>query len=239
MRRTGMAGVVAALLTGGVVSTGWAAIITPNDDTYVSAVTSPQNQQGTNFDNPTQGAPLSTGGLLMKNQTGNQRVSFIEYTIPNEEAASATFNATYFRSWSSGVSWTFRLLGVTTSFDETTLTFTNYQGTALQNGPFTRLTDPDLTMPGGNSGQDVVPPVAVVVDITSFFNANLGQTVVFRCVSTSSSSNGNAGGTFEDRELSRTGNAEYAPFLEYTVIPEPATVLLLLAALPMLRRRTN
>jgi hypothetical protein len=232
MRKIGIAGVTLGLLTTALTSTVWAIKISPNDDTYVQA-----NNAGANFDNPTQGAPLSTGGLLMKNQTGQQRVSFIEYTIPNVPATSATFNATYFRSWTAGTSWTFRLLGVTTSFDETTLNFTNYQGTALQNGPFTTLTTPDLNMPGGNSGQDVVPPVAIVVDITSFFNANLGQTVVFRCVSTSSASNGNAGGSFEDRELSRTGNPNYAPFIDY--VPEPATLLLLLAALPMLRRRTE
>lgn len=211
------------------------AIIAPNDDTYVRASSS---ARGINYDMP---GGSGAGGLLMKNQTGDQYVTLIEYTIPNTAVTSATFNATYFRSWASNVAWSFRLQGVVASFDESTLTYnTGYSGSALQNGPFTVLTGADIAMPGGTTGvgnQDLDPPILITVDITSFFNANLGQTVSFRCASTTSSSIGNAGGSFEDRELSRTGNANYAPFLAYTPVPEPASALLVLGALPLIRRR--
>jgi hypothetical protein len=230
MRRIATVAVILGL-TSALLGPASAAVILPNDDTYVSAASA-----GTNYDNPNPGVLLGTAGLLMKNQTGNQRVGFIEFTIPNVPATSATFNALYIRSWAAGTSWTFRLLGTVDSFDETTLTFTSYNASTLKTDTYTTLTAADITMPGGNSGQDVSPPIWTTVDITSFFNANLGQTVVLKCTSTSSTSNGNAGGTFEDREGSRTGVVANGPYIDF--VPEPAAALLLvLGSLGLLRRR--
>lgn len=232
MKNAIVSGLVLGIVGMMIVSPVSAATLLPNDDTYVSAASA-----GTNYDNPTPGAPLSTGGLLMKNQTGNQRVGFIEFTLPSTPVTSATFNALYIRSWStgSGGNWTFRLLGTVDSFDETTLTWTSYNASTLKTDTYTTFTTPDIAMPGGNSGQDVSPPIWITVDITSFVNANLGNTVVLKCTSTSSSSNGNAGGTFEDSEGSRTGNMANGPYISY--VPEPATALLLIGGLALLRRR--
>lgn len=201
------------------------AIIYANDDTYLD-----QQNGNTNRDNPGTGL-LSTAGILMKNQTGQQRIGLMEFTLPNTAVTGATINVYYFRSWSAGVAWTMQISGKAASFDETTITWNNASGIT---GGTTNI-GPVQNMPGGNSGQDVVPGLWYSVDMTSFFNANLGQTVTLVLRSTSSTSSGTAGGTVEDREASRTGNTANVPYISY--VPEPASALLLLGALPLIRRR--
>lgn len=151
--------------------------------------------------------------------------------MPDVTVTSATFNMYHFRSWAAGVSWTFQLAGRQASFNENTITWSNAGGIttgAVNIGPA-------LSMPGGNGGdgKDVVPAQWRQVDLTSFFNANKGTTVtlVLKCTSTGT----DQGGSIEDREGSRTGNAANGPYIEY--VPEPATLALLAAGLGMAFRR--
>lgn len=226
MRRLAMAGLTLAV-SSALVTSASAAIISPNDDTYID-----QQNANTIRDNPGTGL-LSTGGMLMKNQTGQQRIGLIEFTLPNVDVTAATINVHYFRSWTAGTAWTMQISGKVASFDETTMTWNTASG--ITGG--TTSIGPVQNMPGGNSGQDVVPAIWYSVDMTSFFNTNKGQTVTLVLRSTSATNNGNAGGTVEDREGSRTGNAANGPYVSYTAVPEPTTMLLLIGALPMLRRR--
>ena len=83
----------------------------------------------------------------------------------------------------------------------------------------------------------MVPDQWRTVDVTSFFNAINGATVVF--VLKNTDNNSQKGGTIEDREGARTGNPANAPYVEFTAVPEPAAGLLLLAGLPLLRRRSR
>ncbi len=218
-------------------------IISPNDDTFI-------NEQAKDA---VQDAPtLAAAGIFMKNQSGFRRAGFMEYTIPNVTATSATFNATYFRSQTAGSTgaWTFRLAGSTTaaSFDETLVTWNNANAAGGINSATyvynqTGIVGGDVALGGGNSGtdgKDVTPNVPVSVDITAYFNAHQGQTIVFKMTSISSSSSTTAGGSFQDRELSRsmtgTGAIPAGPFIEY--VPEPASLtLLVLGSAWVLRRR--
>jgi hypothetical protein len=236
--KTGSALVVVLVL----VSSASALTILPNDDTFID-----ETAQGSVRDAPT----YATAGLYMKNQSGYRRVVFMEYTIPNVTVTSATFNATYFRSQSAGSTgaWTFRLIGSTTpaQFDETTLTWTNANAAGGINSSAyvynaTGIVGNEIALGGGNSGtdgKDVTPNVPIVVDITPYFNAHKGETIVFKMNSISGSANANAGGSFQDRELSRSmtqgGAIPAGPFIEY--IPEPATALLLIVGSLALRRR--
>jgi len=234
------------MLTTILAGTVSAVIISPNDDAYID-----ETQQGTTHDAPT----LAAAGVFMKNQTNFRRAGFMEYTIPNVTASAATFNATYFRSQTGGSTgaWTFRLSGTTTAaaFDETILTWTNANASGgINSASFTYgQIGSDVALSGGNGTgtggqlQDVVPNVPVVIDILTYFNAHQGQTIVFKLNSVSSSGSSTAGGTFQDREQSRSmtanngppGAVPDAPFISY--VPEPATALLLAGGLLMLRRR--
>ncbi len=200
--------------------------IVPNDDTYLdqTAATTVRDYPGVS----------QTGGILMKGQTSNQRIGIIEFTLPNIEVTSATFNMLHIRSWAAGTSWLLRVYGKVASFDENTITWANSPGV----GDTTGLTPlaPDLTMVGGNSGQDVVPPQWRTVDITTFFNTYKGQTITL--VLKNPDNNTSKGGTIEDREGARTGNPANGPYIDYTPVPEPMSLLLLAGGLGLsLRRR--
>ena len=69
----------------------WATMITPNDDTYLD-----QSSSNTVRDYPGVG---QTGGILMKGQTGSQRIGILEFSLPNTDVTSASLNMLHFRSW--------------------------------------------------------------------------------------------------------------------------------------------
>ncbi len=202
------------------------AIILANDDTYLD-----QTASTTVRDYP---GISQTGGILMKGQTGSQRIGIIEFTLPNVTVTSATLNVLHIRSWAANTSWVMRVFGKVADFDENTITWSNSPGVgdtgagsgAVQLGP-------DLTMAGGNSGQDVSPPQWKTIDITAFFNANKGQTVTF--VLKNTDNNSQKGGTVEDREGARTGNPANAPYIEW--VPEPASLALLAGGMALALRR--
>lgn len=215
---------VLLLLVASSVESAMAIMIAPNRDTYVD-----ESAQTTVRDYPTD----ATGGITMKGQSGARRIGLVEFTIPNVTATSATFNFLHIRSWAAATSWTFQLLGRQIGFDETTITWAN--GSAVYTSTGATTIGSALTMAGGNSGQDLVPPQLKSVDMTTFFNANKGAvvTLIMRCTSTGSSQ----GGTAEDQEGARTGNPANGPYISY--VPEPVSMLLLLAGLPMIRRRSR
>jgi hypothetical protein len=203
-----------------LVMTSWASaiVISPNDDTYLD-----QTASTTVRDND---------GIVIKGQTGSARIGCMEFTLPDVTVTSATLNFLQVRSWTAGVSWILQVTGKQIAFDENTITYGN--STLNTSTGVTAIGGP-LTMVGGNSGQDVSPPVWRNVDMTSFFNANKGTTVTlfFKCTDTGSSTKG---GTIEDREGSRTGSVANAPYIDY--VPEPAAgLLLVLGSLGLLRRR--
>lgn len=74
-------------------------------------------------------------------------------------------------------------------------------------------------MSGGLSGDgnDVNQPR--VLDMTTFFNAHKGTTIVLRFTNTDN--NGTKGGTLEDREGLCTGNPANGLYIEYTTEPVP------------------
>lgn len=237
-----VAGVV-AVVTGAAP----AATISANDDTYIDQV-----NPGSVRDAPT----LASAGLYTKTSSGQNRSIFMEYTIPNVTAASATFNATYFRSQRVGVTagaWTLDIAGSTTpaAFDESTLTYTIANQAGQINDPLTYTYSSlgTVNLPGGNGTgttsqqQDVVPNIPISLDITAYFNAHQGETITFKLRSTTS---GDYGGSLQDREQSRVmtstnvaGQIPAAPFIEYTPVPEPATALLLAGGAFLLRRRAR
>jgi hypothetical protein len=236
--------VVALGILGACISPGTALAvkISPNDDTYIDQV---------NPNRVSDAPSLAAAGLYMKYSTGQNRAVFMEYTIPSVAATTATFNATYFRAQKVGVTtgaWTMQVAGSTTpaSFDESTLTF-NIAKAAGGIDTYTYSPLGTAALPGGNGTgttsqqQDVVPNIPISMDITAYFNAHLGETITFKL---NSLTNGDYGGSLQDREQSRVmtstnvaGQIPDAPFIEY--VPEPAAGLLLLAAMPLLRRRTK
>jgi len=207
----------------------WASAITilPNDDTYLDQVNANSVRDYPSLQ--------PSAGILMKGQSSNVRIGIIEFTLPNVEVTSATFNMLHIRSWAAGTSWTLRGWAKVADFDENTITWSNSPGVGdTGTGTGAVRIGTDLTMPGGNSGQDVSPPQWRNLDMTSFFNDHRGETitVVLKCTSTGSSQ----GGTIEDREGSRTGNPANSPYIDY--VPEPAVgLLLVLGSLGLLRRR--
>jgi hypothetical protein len=228
MKKQSMLGLIGALTAVVLVGAGqaFALVITANDDTYLdqTASTTVRDYPGT----------AQTGGILMKGQTGSQRIGIIEFTLPNVDVTSATFNMLHFRSWTAGVSWVAQVFGKVASFDENTITWGNSPGVGdVGAGSGAVQLGSDLTMAGGNSGQDVVPAQWRSVDMTSFFNANKGQTITIVLKNKDNSST--RGGTVEDREGARTGNIANAPYIDY--VPEPATLGLMVIGLGMLARR--
>lgn len=191
-------------------------ILLPNDDTFLD-----QTSGGTVRDN---------GGILIKGQSGQQRIGIIEFTLPDVTVESATLNLLHVRSWSD-LSWKLQVSGKQAEFDETAITWNN---STLQSTVGVTLIGDPLTMVGGNSGQDVVPPQWRTVDMTDFFNANKGTTVTLFLKNTDN--DGQRGGTIEDREGSRTGDPANGPYISY--VPEPSSLLCLgLASLALVRRR--
>ena len=73
------------------------------------------------------------------------------------------------------------------------------------------------------------------LNITSFYNANLGKTITFSLVPRANES-GN-GPKFEDREGSMGYGTAFGPRLDVAEIPEPATMLLLSTGLGLMIRR--
>lgn len=215
--------VIAVLPAVVLVSAGpsYGAIILPNDDTYLN-----QSASTTVQDAPTN--PLGT--IVMKGQTNSQRIGIIEFTLPNVTVTSASFNMLHIKSWAAGVTWQLQVSGKQGSFDENTITYSNASG--ITTG--TTNIGSALTMAGGPTGSQILnPPVWRNVDMTSFFNANKGTTVVLVLKNTDNATN--KGGTIEDREGTFTGNAANAPYVEY--VPEPATLVLLTSGLGLVMRR--
>ncbi len=187
----------------------WAETITPNDDSYVD-----EAAPGAIRDYPPTPATTSTG-ILIKGQSSNRRFGYAEFTLPDATVTSAVLHMFHTRSFGAGSptnDWVMQVAGREDSFDETLITWTNTAST-LRTGAYTNIGSA-LTMSGGLSGDgnDVNQPR--VLDMTTFFNAHKGTTIVLRFTNTDN--NGTKGGTLEDREGSRTGNPANGLYIEYT-----------------------
>lgn len=154
-------------------------------------------------------------GLFVKN-AGD--VSYMEFDLGATEAIEVVLTL---HNDDPGVTnpWEVVVRGAEFAFDETTFTGTNVSG-------WTRVG----TIPG------VMEIAFYSMDITGFYNDNLGKTMTLhlgRDVQPSGS-----GPIFEDREGTKTGNALlYGPRIDITPIPEPSCLLLMSFGAALLARR--
>lgn len=178
-------------------------------------------------------------GIVLKGQVGQRRVGVIEFELPDVElltslGGEAHLNLFHIRSWAQGMSWEMTVRGKQDSFaaygvSESTLTWNN-RGDLVVDADLLHT----VNMAGGDVGGDLDPPQWHNLDITNFFNDNRGETVVF--VLRNTDNHPDRGGVIQDKEGSRTAFPPFGPEITY-IVPEPATALLLLAVLPLLRRR--
>jgi len=175
-----------AFAVGMVPGLGHAEQISPNDDVTTRA-------NSTNYDEYNFGGG-AYAGLLVK--TGGSD-SWVEVTLGATEADTATLYV--YNYWTqNGVNYDVRLRGAQYGFNETTLTGNNAPDT---------------------SGWSVVVSSFHVdttakwhaLDVTSFYNAHLGQTVTFKLEAVSGSGDGPI---FVDRE--GTGGYSQHPYVEWT-----------------------
>lgn len=192
--------------------------IAPEQDSYINNTS---GSRDVNYDSP---GPNTTG-LLVKGQSGAERFSYMQFTLGGSTVTSATLWLYYYRSWTTGNSWTLRVAGRQDSFDETLITWNNTATTLRSTTPplpsYTTILSA-LLLPGGVGSQDVGTWQGI--DMTTFYNAHLGQTVVIRLTNTDN--DGNKGGSFEDREGSRTGDPLKAPYIAVDVANIPPTASL-------------
>ncbi|HNT87038.1 MAG TPA: DNRLRE domain-containing protein, partial [Candidatus Hydrogenedentes bacterium] len=195
------AAVIAACLLGPLTH---AATISPNDD-----VTTRGNS--TNYDEYDFGNG-AYAGLLVK--TGDN-YSWLEFTLGGGTVSGASLRL--YNYWTqNGVNYDVRVKGATYSFNETTLTGANAPDTSA----WTTVVD---------SFHVDTTAQWYTLDVTSFYNAHLGQTVTFKLEAVSGSGDGPI---FVDRE--GTGGHTQYPYLDYAtgslppiiaeVTPDPDSV---------------
>lgn len=184
-----------------------AGMLVPTNDTYVD-----QTAGSTNRDDD---------GLVIKGQSGWQRRGIIEFNLPNLPVAEAKLNLLHVRSWSFRV-WRLYVAGKQASFadyghDETTVTWNNAGGITDGGEAITdfQMAGGTPVDQGGSDGKDVVPPQWREVDITDFFNANRGKTVLFILTNYNAQNQEERGGVVEDREGSRSGDPMNAPYITF------------------------
>jgi PEP-CTERM motif len=194
--------VIASLMVGlmsALAGSASATYIYANDDTftYEGAKDTPQDQ--------------NSSGILMKSQSGARRYGWIEFTLGPTPVTSASLNLYQAGDW--GYNYQVLVRAKEFDFDENIFTWNN--------GPTDGGTWPQVGTWNAVTGARQY----YGIDLTTFYNDNLGKTISFRLgVNTSGS---NYGGGYEDRENTRgTGNV---PYIEW--VPEPSAMLLLAAGL--------
>jgi len=214
MKKYGILFVVFAaslLLAASTVPALSASPIIASGDTYVQRSTPTQNFNG------------SVNEIFVKRGNGNPpnptRRGYVEFPLDSALVSVATLHMYNFLD--GGVDQTVvEVRGAQYSFNETTLTYS---------------TEPDNTDPGtwtlyatwGTVGQNGLAVGWYTADVTSLYNASLGQTVTFRlwCVSRATDQNGNK---FRDN---RAANGDLRPYIDYTPVPEPSSLLALATGL--------
>ena len=200
---------------------GWA--ISANDDVTVRG--------STVYDEVDAYAGIVWFGLFAN---GTNDRAYTEFTLGTVPATSATLSL--YEYWEGGlignpgVDGTTTIKGAVASFDES-----DNSAASLSDGSWPAL---------GSFGISLGNEIGFYnVDITSFYNANLGETVTFAIRFAGSGAPGSGDGPiFEDRELTAfwggiSSEADGAPLLNVEEIPEPTCLLLLAGGLCVLPRR--
>lgn len=203
--------VVAAIV---FVSSSFGSVILPEDDVSYRG--------GTRYNH------TSVFGMFTKGNGASDR-GYVEFPLGSESVSSAVLKLYNYWGTPQGktVNATVRIRGI--SEDET-----GYVAWSDTAGPAPSGTaHEEWTILADSFAVDSTPQW-YTFDITSFYNANLGQkmTISIRCLT---NPNGD-GPIFEDKE--NTGLTGNAPQIEWQAVPEPACLALFAAgALMMVRRR--
>lgn len=217
MSRPFLAWAVLAVLV--FVSSGFASIILPEDDATWRLQSGKENRYN----------HTSVYGLFTKGN-GTADRAYVEFPLDSTPATSAVLKL--YNYWgtpqSKTVVATVRIRAI--SEDET---------------GYVQWTDTAGPMPSPGTAHETwtvaVDSFAVdstpkwyTFDITSLYNANLGEKVTFsiRCVTNQT---GTDGPIFEDKE--NTGLTGNAPQIEWQPVPEPASLILLAAGSLLVARR--
>ena len=181
--------------------------IVPNDDCTI--------RSGTNYD-----AATGDFGLFIKNSSD---VSYLEFTLGSTTATDVYLNLYHpLEGGGPDSPWDIVVKAAEYSFEESTFTDDDIGDTWSSIGTIEDVETLD---------------VWYTLDVTTWYNANLGNTMSMFLTRDSQPSG--SGVVFEDKEGSLTGEgATYGPSLDVTEVPEPATMLLLgLGGLALIRKK--
>jgi len=156
-------------------------------------------------------------GLLVK---GSGDVGWVEFTLGDVEAVEAILSI--YNMWGTHNEWEIVVKGAEFDFDETTFTGTDVSTWETVG-----------TFPGVKDAEQFHS-----LDITDFYNNNLGKTITFQLGREVQPAGD--GPIFEDREGTNTGNGMmYGPQISVTPVPEPGSLLLLSVGAFLARRRRS
>lgn len=203
--------ILAAAIVVSVLTPAWGAVIAPEDDVT--------------YRNATRYNGASGLGLFTKGNGTSDR-GYVEFVADTTAATSATLKLYNF--WGTPQ-------GKTVNFD------IRVRGIGENEAGYVQWTDTAGPAPSGTSHESWTlvgdfhvdsTPAWYTLDITSLYNANLGQRMTFSIRAVTGTGDGPI---FEDKE--NTGTTGNAPHIEW--VPEPASLLLFSFALPLLKRRAR
>lgn len=178
------------------------------------------------FINQTQPDTVQGAGITVKGQSSYRRIGFLEYAFGDIAVTEATLHMYHVAKWSDP---TYRVdfRGGEATWDESAITWNT--GVPEGSGQWPVIGQ----WTAGAAG------LWYTLDITDFYNDNLGKSMTFRL--SSPDGGANQGGSYEDRLGGRgSGNPHY---ISFTPVPEPSSLLALasgfvgLAGVAIRRRR--